>query len=145
MSKARNQRRSFSKYIDRRVGSMRLDSGFNLKSADMAALNLVSKIATWEQYIAGASNPTWKSSFMHVGNADRVIVNMVLADGSGSQFKMSLGSIRNSGGGLSLEKAIWRAAAGADVRRDTDGKRVTIRDIRESVGFRFRIDDGKLY
>lgn len=140
-----SRRRTFSQYINYRVGALRLDSGQVLMSPDFAALNLVGKIATWERYVAGASSPTWQGRFLHVGDADRVRVNMTLADGSVSQFTMKLGQIRQSGGGEALEKAIWRAAAGSDVRRDTDGKRVTIRDIKEAIGFRFRIDDGLLY
>lgn len=137
--------RRFDQYINYRVGSMRMDSGVYLLSADRSALNLSGKIAQYERWIAGASAPSWAGRWQNVGDSDRVTVNMTLEDGTGSQFTMSLGAIRNSGGGDGLFKAIQRSAAGADIRRESDGKRVTIRDIKEAIGFRFRIQDRELY
>lgn len=91
--------RRFDQYINYRVGSMRMDSGVYLLSADRSALNLSGKIAQYERWIAGASAPSWAGRWQNVGDSDRVTVNMTLEDGTGSQFTMSLGAIRNSGGG----------------------------------------------
>lgn len=133
--------RTFSQYVNARIGAARLDTGArNMLPPGQAVIELATRIAGWNRYVARQSHPSWQGQFISVTDSVKVTVNVTLPDGTTAQFDTKLGTIRR---GTDINLALQRIMSGADIRNN-DGRRIRKSEI-EFCLFRFRIDDGQMY